>query len=140
MDQYLSERFKTTQTAGGYVPINLPDMSSPTGFKTWLIKSTDLVAGAGAVPLKLQNLSINTSQMLPADSWIEKFSITPVSGSPVIKIGLTSNGSEILDSTTVSELIPLIYQQYIASDTTFYFSISGGVVNIRIDFQINYAQ
>ena len=138
MDQYLSSRDKTTQTDGGYIPINLPD-SGPTGFKTWIIKTSDLVAGVGNVPLKLKNLSVSTPQMLPGDSWIESMFFTIASGSPSIKIGLTSNGNEILDTTLVSGLPPVMIQTHILSDTIYYFSISGGSVNIRIDFTINYA-
>ena len=139
MDEFLSLRDFTTTTAGSHVAINVPDITSATGFRTKKINVPDLVAGAGSTPLKLKNVSSNISQVLPGDSYIDKFGITKISGTPVIKIGTTVNGNDILDTTTIEDFLPIIMQSYIDVDTTYYFTISGGTINIRFDFQINYA-
>ena len=138
-DQFLSERDFTTQIAGGHMLINLPDNESPTGFKTYRIRTVDILRGSGNVPLKLRNISANFSQVLPIDSWVDQFSISVVSGTPTIKIGLTPNGNEIIDTQIITSLLAVSIENYISVDTTYYFTISGGVVKIRFDFQINYS-
>lgn len=140
MDQYLSQRDFTNQIAGGHLGINLPDNTSPTGFRTFKIRSTDLLGGSGIVPIKMLNVGNNQSWVAPADSWVNKFSFKTISGSPTIKVGSAPNGNDILDVTNIGILLPFEMNEYCENQTTFYFTISGGTINIRIDFQVNYSQ
>ena len=139
MNNNLTDRQQTTQTAGGFVPINIPDGSSVTGYKSYKIKVSDLIAGAGGVPLKIANVTGAFQQSIPSDSWLEKISITNNSGTPSVSIGTTLAGTEILALTPISLLLPVLIQEYLNVDTIFYFTVSGGTVNLRFDFIINFS-
>jgi hypothetical protein len=86
-----------------------------------------------ASPTILLNQTGSFSQGIAAKTWLEKLVIVPQLGSPSIKIGTTSGGNEIIDTTVVGSFLPVLIQQYYASLTTLYFTVSGGNANIRFD-------
>jgi hypothetical protein len=98
--------------------------------------------GAVVSPIKLSNVA-TTSQAFVANTWIEKLFIIAYTGSPTIKIGTTLGGSDVLSDgaggpVSIGTSLPVIIQTYYFSATTYYFTISGGNCNIRIDSILNY--
>ena len=100
---------------------------------------TELYAGINLnPPVKLVNQTGNIFQAINADTWIQQIFITPNTGTSSIKIGITSEGNEILDTTVVGTYLPIVVQTYFPSAGNLYFAITGGSVNIRIDLIPSY--
>ena len=99
--------------------------------------TSELYAGI-IVPIKYANQSANFTASIPADTWVEQIFITPQSGVPDIKIGISIGGSEILDTSLIGNYSPILVQQYFGSATTLYFTPSGGAINVRIDIITSY--
>lgn len=89
--------------------------------------------GAVVAPLKQPGINGNTQQIIPVDTFLQAIYISPVSGTPVIKIGTTANGDEICPEIQPAGFQSVIVQQYFAVSTTLYITLSGGVVNLRYD-------
>ena len=70
---------------------------------------------------------------------IEAIDIRRKSGTPVFKIGTTAGGDEILTekSLTVGDLNLLVGKTYSAS-TTLYFTLSGGTIDVNINYKPEY--
>ena len=140
MDQFASQRDFTSNTAGGFVIIQLPQGDSSTGFKSWKILLSDLLAGNGIIPLKIKNVTTNFNQTIPADSWVNKITIIPKTfgaGQPTVSV--STNSQNYLTDRPIPALLPIEIDDYFPTDTIFYFAVSGGTIDIRIDFQINYS-
>lgn len=93
------------------------------------------------IPLKLQGLTANTQQVIPANSWIGHLFLIAVTGTPTLRIGTTPNGTDIMGDTVInSSMQELTLDQYFENQTTLYFTfVSGtGNVNVRIDIINNF--
>jgi hypothetical protein len=94
--------------------------------------------GSTVPPVKLLDQTGSFTQAVTADTWIDKIIVTPVSGTPDIKIGTSLGGSEIMDTTQIGNYVIVLAQQYFTNVGTLYFVASGGNVNIRIDQVLNF--
>lgn len=75
------------------------------------------------------------AQAILANSFVEKISVSIASGSPTIKAGTTVGGNDIFDSLTPPE-IGIVTDLYFPTSGSIYFTITGGNVNIQIDYKI----
>lgn len=83
-------------------------------------------------PIIVVDMAANTNIVMPANSYIDKIIIIPQSGSPVLNIGLTGNGGEILNTMAITGFLPVLVQEYFAPATDFYFTLIGGIINVYI--------
>jgi hypothetical protein len=88
------------------------------------------------VPVKFLNQTGAFTQVIPANTWVERIIVLPQSGTPTIEIGTTLDGSDVLSPTLIGNSLPLMIQEYFTNETVLYFTVSGGNVNLRTD-QIN---
>jgi hypothetical protein len=88
---------------------------------------------AVVLPLKLTGINANTQQAIPVDTFLQAIYISATVGTPTIRIGTTPNGEEICPDVQPGAFQSVIVQQYFASGTTLYITMSGGTVNIRFD-------
>jgi hypothetical protein len=100
---------------------------------------TELYGNVGAIPIKLTNQTESFTYAVSADTWVERITITPILGTPDIKIGTSLAGSEIIDTTQIGNYLPVIVQQYFTNSAILYFVISGGTANLRLDLINPYA-
>lgn len=131
----LSTRDYTTSKTGGVIPINMPNGG---GWTTKLITEANLLAGVGDQPMKLPNQTGSFTAIIPANSLITCYYFTIQSGSPQVQIGTTLNGIEILEPTPMTEDLPVQTIKRCAAQTTIYFYVSGGNVNLRIDYKTDF--
>ena len=95
--------------------------------------------GALTVPFKLTGVSGAFTQSIPANTFVTNISLTPIGGTPMINIGLTNNGGEILPTMQITQFTLIAAQQYFQNAGLIYFNTSGiGSFNIRIDYIANY--
>lgn len=94
--------------------------------------------GAIPVPIKLPGEMGNFSQLIPANTFLAVISISATNGTPVIRIGTTPNGTDVLTDTTINGFNQVQQDAYYVTDTTLYFTLSGGIVNIRLDVLQNF--
>lgn len=90
------------------------------------------------LPVKISNVSSNTTQALGANTFLQDISVSAVSGSPTVRIGTTPNGTDILPDTAPGSFSLVNVQEYFASATTLYITISGGTANFRMMVLNNY--
>lgn len=88
--------------------------------------------------LKLPGVSVNTAQAINADTMVTLIAMSGTAGAPIVRIGLTPNGTEILPDTAIGNSQPDIVTQYFPAAGTLYFTVSGGTISIRIEFTPNY--
>jgi hypothetical protein len=97
---------------------------------------TELYTSQSTALIK-NNQSANFSENIAANTFISNIMLGFLSGTPSIKIGTTPNGNEILDTITLDDannwsfIVSEIKPQ--ATSYTLYFTISGGVINSRIN-------
>lgn len=83
---------------------------------------------------KYTNRNAAFTHTVAANSKIESIDFRAISGSPIIKVGATVGGEEIISESAVTigaDLNALIMVSY-QSEMTVYFTITGGAVNITI--------
>lgn len=85
------------------------------------------------LPLKLIGITSNAQQVIPANTWLDSIYISATAGTPTIRIGTTPNGEEICPDVQPGNFQPVMAQQYYATDTTLYITLSGGTVSIRFN-------
>jgi hypothetical protein len=90
------------------------------------------------VVLRLKNVLANTQQAIAANTKIVTIDIAGIAGAPTMRIGLTPNGTEIMDDTPIGNLVPVVPDYYAADASILYFTIAGGTVNIRIGLILNF--
>lgn len=94
--------------------------------------------GVSNLPVKLIAVNANTTVDFQAGSYISGVSIVPVSGSPIINIGTTPNGGQIINNA-ITEFEFIEPGVYFTSLTTIYITFTGtGSVSIRFDYIPNY--
>jgi hypothetical protein len=89
--------------------------------------------GAIVLPLKLPGITGNTQQIIPVDTFLQAIYMTATAGTPTVRIGTTPNGTEISPDVQPGAFQSVIVQQYFASGTTLYITMSGGTLNFRFD-------
>lgn len=94
--------------------------------------------GASTLPIKIKNIGTNETQVIPENTLVQDLTLSKVSGTPVIRIGTTANGEEILADTNVGDFTQAAIDRFYSSNSTWYLTISGGVLNIRINVINNY--
>lgn len=88
-------------------------------------------------PDVLINQTGTFSKSFGAKTWIEKFIIVPQLSTPSVKIGSEPGGNDILDTSEIGDYsLPVMIQLYYATGTIFYFTITGGNVNINFDSKV----
>jgi hypothetical protein len=89
--------------------------------------------GAAVLPMKLNGISGNTTQIIPADTFVKAIAIASTAGTPLIRIGTTPNGVEICPDINPGSFQQITVEQYFSAPTNLYITLSGGTVNIRFD-------
>lgn len=87
---------------------------------------------------KLPGIAVNTQQAIDANTMIKEISLSGTAGAPVVRIGTTPNGEDILPDTQVGNSLPILQRVYFPNAGNLYFTISDGTVSIRIEYQGNY--
>jgi hypothetical protein len=81
----------------------------------------------------------DVSQDFLPNTWVERVFLRPIAGFPVIRIGTTPGGNDILDDFYVEYPAPILVQQYFSVSSTIYFTwLEDGELNIRIDLINNF--
>lgn len=80
------------------------------------------------------NASGDITAIIPANSFVNGVGIKNVAGSPTIKIGTTYGGEEILPATLYTEFSYNLWQGYYNTATNIYINITGGTMDLRIDY------
>jgi hypothetical protein len=126
----------TSTLTGGYFEIIIPDGLG--GFLSKKILASTVLAGV-TQPTTLKGLTTDATQVTPSNAFISKITLFSVAGTtPAIKVGTTAGGTEIMGLTTITDYHVLNLDQYWSGGGTLYFTISGGVCDIRIDLFSNY--
>jgi hypothetical protein len=89
---------------------------------------------------RMTDVSDDTTFIMPSGSVLRSFDIVFVSGTPVVKLGVTEDGNEIMSERTITvddDPINPVPKSCIA-EIVLYISVSGGVVDINIDYETNY--
>lgn len=138
-DTKLSQKTITTDPENGYLHIIKPN---GPGFDSFRISPTNLPAPGGELTTdKLVNQDSPITKAFDAGTKLESIDFSWIAGSPLIKIGLTLGGSEIsLAELPVpnGDFLPINTTKIFPITTTVYISITGGTVNININYRKNY--
>lgn len=94
--------------------------------------------GAAVLPLKLNGISANNTQIIPADTFVNSIFISATIGTPTIRIGTTPNGTDICPDVQPGSFQAIMVQQYFPTGITLYLTLSGGTVNVRFDVIQNF--
>jgi hypothetical protein len=91
-------------------------------------------------PLKFKGQAANFSTTIPANTFVSALFVALAAGGPVtVRIGLTPNGTEISgDISPDGTGLEVGANQNFPVDTLLYFTITGGMVNIRINVIPNF--
>jgi len=94
--------------------------------------------GAIPLPVKLPNQAANTNYPIPPNTLIQFILIQWAEGDPVLRIGTTAGGNEIMDDTPITvdmaqDPLPVNIMRPIGVDgIQLYFTIAGGNVNLSL--------
>lgn len=93
-------------------------------------------------PFKYKLANQSFAQAISANVMVTTISITNISSSPTLRIGITPNGQEILGDIAITNTIIVTAQQYFLTAGIIYFTWTSGnfsgIVNIRMDVINNY--
>ena len=132
----LPDRLTVTIKTGGLVPFEEKQMDG--SYITKKIIYENFIAGIGQNPISLNNKSGNFSYSFDENTFLSTLSIISVSGSPSLKIGTAPNGNDVLDTISISGFQYIKLEMFFETTTVLYFTLSGGVINLRIDLIVNY--
>ena len=128
--------------------LQLPAASNPTnGIFYVVIDGVDyqipyetlisLINNDGIKIIKDLNKSANYSRTFNAGNQLQQVDIKKLSGNPIVRIGTSLNGTDILsDIAVVSSSINSIVVDFVAT-TTLYITISGGSVSLNFKYYEN---
>lgn len=135
-DQKLSARSITTIVTGGFVHIILP-AATPSGFASWRIAIDDLI---GSTKERHAAQAANFTIDLDADTLLTSIDLLFVTGTPVIKVGTALSTNDIISGRTlsVSKNSLNILRDYFKNATTLYFTITGGTVDVLVNYKKDY--
>ena len=144
-EQKLSERTQTTSGTGGFVHI-IRDLGS--GFQSFRISVANLLQPVtsllSTIQTNLENrlrigvveTSTDTTFTMPANSKLEGVDVFWVSVEPVVKIGTTDGGDEVLFETTYTEGEESVLKyKLFPSGGTLFIKCSGGSIKININYR-----
>lgn len=94
--------------------------------------------GALQPPVKLNGVNVNTQQPLLANSKVIEIDMSGTAGAPLVRIGLTPNGQEILPDTLIGNSQPVEPGYYSQNGDTLYFTVTGGTISVRMVIINNY--
>ncbi len=140
-DKKLSEFIPSaiTDPSGGYFHIIKPDGSG--GYESKAISEEYVTPTSNRTTDKLVNQSASFTKAFDAGTILERISFAHVSGSPLIKVGTTLDGTEISlaeMSVPSGDYLVLVPNKIFSGTTTVYITISGGTVNVNFDYITNY--
>ena len=133
-DQKLSQRIQTFIRESGLLHIILP---SGGGFASWKISPEYIT---GVFKERFASKSADFTESLDADTLLTRIDLIFVTGAPVIKVGTTLAGNDVISGRTLSTVKNSmnILSDYFKTAKTLYFTITGGTVDIIITQQKNY--
>jgi len=151
IDERLSDKAITTIIAGGYTYIILPDgtggwishrilISSLLSAVNSSISSLQSYQSQATTTVKEKSKSTAFTTALPADTALDGVDFIWVSGTPNVKVGTTSGANDIISGRTPTNGSPsrnALNKYWLASQTLF-FTITGGVVDIIINYRKDY--
>lgn len=89
---------------------------------------------------RMPSVSSSSNFELPVKSILHAIDIRFVLGAPVVRIGTTNGGNELVSDRNIltgfDKNIPV--RKSYPQAQTIYFTVSGGTVNILIDYETNY--
>jgi hypothetical protein len=153
-DTSTSQLIETFITSGGWIEISIPDGFG--GFVSKKISHTSFLATVNTsintintyinqAPQtdKFKSKSADFTESIAADTKIESIDFVWVSGTVSVKVGTSASGGEIISGRTVTNtknsFNPLGgASAYFGSSGTLYFTISGGDIDIIINYRNNY--
>jgi hypothetical protein len=96
-----------------------------------------LINNDGIKIIKDLNKSANYSRTFNAGNQLQQIDIKKLTGNPIVRIGTSLNGTDILpDIPVVSTSINSIVVDFVAT-TTLYITISGGSVSLNFKYYEN---
>ncbi len=84
------------------------------------------------------NQTGNFTISIPANTYIFDIFAQILLATPTIQIGATFGASDIVASTTVSNAMLTLLNQYYDNDTVLYCLVTNGSVNLRLDVGLNF--
>lgn len=134
-DQKLSERVETFIRKNGFIHIILPDGGG--GYNSWKIAPSYIT---GLFKERFADQSADFTVNLDADTKMEDIDFIWKASAPVVKVGTTLAGKDIISGRTLSSIKnstnPL--SDYFKTAKTLYFTITGGTVDVIINYKKNY--
>lgn len=141
-DSKLSSKTTTATTTGAFCYIIVPDGLG--GYTSYRITPANLIKAAtdaitalstqvgGFTLTKYANQNTGFSITMGANTYFDRVFIRKVSGTPLVKIGTTVGGTELMEETTIQTGVdlPVLIQQSYPAETVIYITISGGTVNL----------
>jgi hypothetical protein len=91
-----------------------------------------------STPIILSSISVNTTQVIPANTNIESLMISVISGTPTVNIGTASGNGDVLITSLLDGINDFEIDSYLATEQTLYINVSGGVISIRINVTTSY--
>jgi len=93
-----------------------------------------IVLSNGNKTSKLANVSSTFTFKIAAGTFIDKIFFSKVSGTPLLSLGTTLGGTDLVNAEDLAASDPPIkLEKYFKTAATLYAVIAGGVANIRID-------
>ena len=95
--------------------------------------------GSITLPILIPGATSNVAVALLPNVWISQVFLRPISGTPTIRIGYEPNGDDIMTDTVINYPVPVLVQIFAQATTTIYITfVTGGELNIRIDYISNF--
>jgi hypothetical protein len=144
-DTSTSQLTETVIVAGTWIEISIPDGGG--GFISRKISQANLVAALTAADaqatqtLKLKSKASNFTQSFNADTKIESIDFVYVSGTSIsVKVGTSALANDIISGRTITSTKNSFnnLSDYFSAAPTLYFTISGGAIDIIINYRNNY--
>ncbi len=91
------------------------------------------------IPIQIAGVTGNSQQSFNANTFLLSCALISESGSPIVNIGTTPNGGEIVDTSPITNAYFVQTLLYMESATTLYITVTGtGSIKLRFDYQKNY--
>jgi len=150
-DKSLSQLTPTATVSGSYMEISIPDgsggwysrkilHSNVTATLTAALAIINTYIAQATQTNKYKSQSANFTDVLGSDCKVESIDFIWVSGSPNVKVGLSSLANDIISGRNPISADPSenTLNKYLGTSTTLYFTITGGSVDVIINYRENY--